>query len=66
MFVASLLAEGIKYSLSAKQPDFLPEHKLHDKEVTFLRWGVSPYKAYYILDRKSFEGLTASSSHFFL
>ncbi len=66
MFIASLLAERIKYSLSAKQSDFLPKHQLHDKEVTFLRWGVSPYKAYYILDRKSFEGVTASSSHFFL
>ena len=66
MFVSSLLAESLKNGLSSKQSDLFPEHQLNDIEVTFLRWGVSPSKAYYIFDLKSFEGVTASSSHFFL
>ena len=64
VFIASLLAEGIEDGLCALQTYLLPEHELYQEEVTFLRWGVSPSRAYSILVLKSFDGVTPSSSHF--
>ena len=42
VFVASLLAEGLEDGLGALHAYLFPEEELHEGEVTFLRWGVSP------------------------
>ena len=42
VFVASLLAEGLEDGLGTLHAYLFPKEELHEGEVTFLRWGVSP------------------------